>query len=46
MSAIVPYVKENDIVILESTSPVGTTDKIEEILKEYRPDLFKNQRFL
>ena len=32
--AIAPYVKENDIVILESTSPVGTTDKVEEILKE------------
>jgi UDP-N-acetyl-D-mannosaminuronic acid dehydrogenase len=38
--AIAPYVKENDIVILESTSPVGTTDKIEEILKAERPDLF------
>lgn len=32
--AIVPYVKKGDIVILESTSPVGTTDKIENILKE------------
>lgn len=41
--AIAPYVKENDIVILESTSPVGTTDKVEEILKEERPDLFKIQ---
>ena len=32
--AIAPYVKEGNIVILESTSPVGTTDKVEEVLKE------------
>ena len=32
--AIAPYVKEGDIVILESTSPVGTTDKVEEVLQE------------
>ena len=32
--SIVPYVKEGDIIILESTSPVGTTDKVEEVLKE------------
>ena len=31
--AIASYVKEGDIVILESTSPVGTTDKVEEVLK-------------
>ena len=31
--AIVPFVKENDIVILESTSPVGTTDTVEDTLK-------------
>ena len=41
--AIAPYVKENDIVILESTSPVGTTDTVEKILKAERPDLFKIQ---
>ena len=29
---IAPFVKENDVVILESTSPVGTTDKVEEVL--------------
>ncbi|RUO37299.1 UDP-N-acetyl-D-mannosamine dehydrogenase [Aliidiomarina shirensis] len=27
-------VKEGDIVILESTSPVGTTEKVEEVLKD------------
>jgi len=32
--AIVPYVKEGDIVILESTSPVGTTDMMESVLKD------------
>jgi len=31
---IAPYVKDGNIVILESTSPVGTTDKVEEVLKE------------
>lgn len=38
--SIAPYVKEGDIVILESTSPVGTTDKVEEVLAEMRPELF------
>jgi UDP-N-acetyl-D-mannosaminuronic acid dehydrogenase len=32
--AIAPYVKENNVVILESTSPVGTTEKVVEILKQ------------
>ena len=32
--AIAPYVKTGNIIILESTSPVGTTDKVEEVLKE------------
>ena len=32
--AIVPYVKSGNIIILESTSPVGTTDMMEEVLKE------------
>ena len=32
--SIVPYVKEGNMIILESTSPVGTTDKVEEVLKE------------
>ena len=32
--AIIPFVQKKNIVILESTSPVGTTDKIEEVLKE------------
>lgn len=32
--SIAPFVKEGNIVILESTSPVGTTDTVEETLKE------------
>lgn len=32
--AIVPYLQAGNIVILESTSPVGTTHRVEEILKE------------
>ena len=31
---IAPFLKKNNIVILESTSPIGTTEKIEQILKE------------
>lgn len=32
--AIAPFVKEGNLIILESTSPVGTTETIETILKE------------
>jgi len=39
--AIAPYVKEGNIVILESTSPVGTTDRVAEVLAEKRPELFE-----
>ncbi len=37
--AIAPVLQKNNLVILESTSPVGTTEKIAEILKQARPDL-------
>jgi len=39
--AISSYLKEGNIVILESTSPVGTTDKVEEVLKEEGVDTSK-----
>lgn len=39
--AIAPFVKENDIVILESTSPVGTTDLVEETLAKENIDTSK-----
>jgi len=37
---IAPYIREGNIIILESTSPVGTTHKISELLAEMRPELF------
>lgn len=37
--AIAPYVAEGNIVILESTSPVGATEKVARWLAECRPDL-------
>ena len=39
--AIAPYVKEGNIVILESTSPVGTTDKVAEVLENNGVDISK-----
>jgi UDP-N-acetyl-D-mannosaminuronic acid dehydrogenase len=42
--SIAPYVKKGNIVILESTSPVGTTEKVAEILAEERPELFENEK--
>jgi len=39
--SIAPYLKDDNIVILESTSPVGTTNKIEEVLKEEGVDISK-----
>lgn len=37
--AIAPVLKKGDIVILESTSPVGATEQMSEWLAESRPDL-------
>jgi len=37
--AIAPYLREDNLVILESTSPVGTTEVIEKIINDMRPDL-------
>ena len=31
---ICPYIKKEDLIILESTSPVGTTEKIENLIKQ------------
>ncbi len=39
--SIAPYVREGNIVILESTSPVGTTDKVAEVLHENGVDISK-----
>ena len=37
--AIVPYLREGNLVILESTSPVGTTEFIYNTIIEVRPEL-------
>jgi len=37
--AIAPVLKKGDLVILESTSPVGATEQMAEWLAEIRPDL-------
>ncbi len=37
--AVVPFLQEGNLIILESTSPVGTTEFIERIVVEMRPEL-------
>jgi len=37
--SIAPVLKAGDIVILESTSPVGTTEQLRDLIAEQRPDL-------
>ncbi|SDE47978.1 UDP-N-acetyl-D-mannosamine dehydrogenase [Ulvibacter litoralis] len=39
VSKIIPTLKTGALVILESTSPVGTTQKVQELIFEARPDL-------
>ena len=39
LNMIAPLLKRRDLIILESTSPVGTTEKIINWLEEIRPDL-------
>ncbi len=37
--SIAPVLKIGDVVILESTSPVGTTEQVRDTLEQLRPDL-------
>lgn len=37
--AVIPFLKEGDLYVIESTSPVGTTDKMAKLIFELRPDL-------
>ena len=39
---IAPFLKKDDLVILESTSPVGTTELVEKIIDKERPELKNN----
>lgn len=36
---ILPFMKEGDLYIIESTSPVGTTEKMQEMIYSKRPEL-------
>lgn len=38
-NGIIPLLKENDLYIIESTSPVGTTEKMMELIYATRPEL-------
>jgi UDP-N-acetyl-D-mannosaminuronic acid dehydrogenase len=37
--SIIPLLKENDLYIVESTSPIGTTEKMKDLIYSKRPDL-------
>ncbi len=37
--AVIPYLKEGDLYVIESTSPVGTTEAMAEIIFAERPEL-------
>lgn len=37
--AVIPFLKESDLFIIESTSPVGTTKKMAELIFAERPEL-------
>lgn len=39
--SIAPMLKAGDLVILESTSPIGTTEQLAQWLDQLRPDLFQ-----
>ena len=36
---VIPFLKEGDLYVIESTSPVGTTDKMQELIFSKRPEL-------
>ena len=36
---IAPHLKKDDLIILESTSPIGTTSNLSKFLSKMRPDL-------
>ncbi len=38
-NSLIPLIEEGNLVIIESTSPVGTTKKIQKIIIDQRPDL-------
>jgi len=40
--AVLPFLKEGDLFIIESTSPVGTTEKMRDYIYQERPELEGN----
>ncbi len=42
---VIPYLKKGDLFILESTSPIMTTEKITDLIFQQRPEL-KNEIFI
>jgi UDP-N-acetyl-D-mannosaminuronic acid dehydrogenase len=40
--SVVPYLKKGDLLVIESTSPVGTTESMSKLIYELRPDLKDN----
>ncbi len=40
--AVIPLLKEGDLYIIESTSPIGTTEKMRDLIFSKRPDLQGN----
>lgn len=43
--AVIPFLKKGDLFIIESTSPIGTTEKMMEIIFSERPEL-KNEIYI
>jgi len=43
--SVIPFLKEGDLYVIESTSPVGTTDKMMELIFTKRPEL-KNKIYI
>lgn len=37
--AVIPYLKENDLYVIESTSPIGTTELMANLIFKERPEL-------
>ncbi len=42
---VIPHIKEGDLIIIESTCPIGTTEKMQQLIYEARPQL-KDKIFL
>ena len=40
--SVIPYLKEGDLFVIESTSPIGTTEQMTQLIYEQRPELKGN----